>query len=148
MKQRRIDTPVGHLTVTEHDGAIVGIHDGDTELQSLTPLLRRACDQLLAYFDGSRREFDVPVSPPGSAFQRRVWNAMRRIPFGTVASYGGVAREIGTGPRAVGNACAANPVMILIPCHRVLAAGGKIGGYSNLALKRRLLCHEGIILPE
>ncbi|WP_446926474.1 methylated-DNA--[protein]-cysteine S-methyltransferase, partial [Klebsiella pneumoniae] len=86
--------------------------------------------QVTAYFDGRLKAFDLPVLVRGTRFQRRVWDAMREIPWGEVASYGGVAMVVGTGARAVGNACGRNPIMLLIPCHRVLASGGGPGGYG------------------
>jgi O-6-methylguanine DNA methyltransferase len=88
-----------------------------------------------------------PLAPVGTAFRKRVWHALRKIPPGQTKSYGEIARVIGKprAVRAVGGACGANPIPVLIPCHRVLAANGKIGGFSGgLDWKRRLLAHEGI----
>jgi methylated-DNA-[protein]-cysteine S-methyltransferase len=98
--------------------------------------------QLDAYFAGKLRQFDLPMHPEGTDFRRRLWRAMTDIPYGETRTYGDLARVAGGSPRAVGGACGANPLPILIPCHRVLAAGGRFGGYSGaggLATKRVLL---------
>ena len=99
-------------------------------------------DQLAQYFDGKRTAFDIPLSYPGSGFQRKVWQALRDIPYGQTRSYGEVARAIGKpgAARAVGGANGANRIAIIIPCHRVIAAGGGTGGYAGgLWRKQRLL---------
>lgn len=108
-----------------------------------------ACAQLGEYFAGKRREFDLQLAPRGTAFQQRVWQALRAIPFGAVRTYGDVARDIGQphATRAVGQANGRNPLPIVIPCHRVIAGDGTIGGYSGgLNVKHRLLALEGIEL--
>ena len=112
-------------------------------------LLAEACAQLQAYFAGDRLTFDLPLRPPGSAFRKRVWRALRDIPFGETRTYGAVATAVGSAPRAVGGACKANPIAIVIPCHRVVGAAGWIGGFSGgagCATKRQLLDHEAAIL--
>ncbi|MFN2331521.1 MAG: methylated-DNA--[protein]-cysteine S-methyltransferase [Halomonas sp.] len=104
-----------------------------------------AREQVLAYLDGRRRSFSLPLAPGGSDFQRQVWAALLRIPWGKTRTYGELARRLGRegAARAVGAANGANPLPLLIPCHRVVAVGG-LGGYSGgLALKRRLLELEG-----
>jgi methylated-DNA-[protein]-cysteine S-methyltransferase len=108
-------------------------------------------EQLRAYFaDGSCR-FSLSLDVAGTPFQQRVWQALRRIPCGTTRTYGEIAGELGTSARAVGNACRANPLPLVIPCHRVVSARG-IGGFSGgtagkrLAVKRWLLAHEGVHL--
>jgi methylated-DNA-[protein]-cysteine S-methyltransferase len=103
--------------------------------------------QLAEYFAGRRREFDLELAPRGTAFQRHVWQALREIPYGVVRSYGEVARALGrpTAARAIGQANGRNPLPIVIPCHRVIASGGSMGGYSGgLARKHRLLALEGV----
>lgn len=112
----------------------------------LESALAAAAEQLAAYFGGQLTAFDLPLAPAGTPFQQLVWQAMRMIPFGSAASYGGLARQLGSSARAVGRACARNPLPIVIPCHRVLASGGALGGYSGgtgLETKRWLLRHEG-----
>lgn len=113
--------------------------------QDDTPLLRRACAQLQQYFDGARLAFDLPLGPAGTPFQRRVWAALCDIPPGETRSYGDLAASLGTSARAIGGANAANPIPILIPCHRVVGASGALGGYSGgdgVATKRFLLALE------
>jgi methylated-DNA-[protein]-cysteine S-methyltransferase len=114
------------------------------------PAARRAAAALTRYFEGDPSALtDLPVAPAGTPFQRRVWTRMSAIPAGAVLSYGAFARELGTSARAIGGACRANPIPIVIPCHRVVAAHG-LGGYSGerggdwLAKKRWLLAHEGV----
>lgn len=140
-----LDSPLGPLCVTEEAGAIVRLAWSRPRVSKATALLTRAVDQLAAYFERRAFDFDLPYAPAGSDFQRRVWQEMCRIPLGETRSYGALAARLGSAPRAVGGACGANPIPILIPCHRVLAAGGRPGGYSGkggLATKRFLLTHE------
>ncbi len=107
--------------------------------------------QLDAYFAGELTSFDLPVAPAGTPHQQKVWRAMQMIPFGGYATYGDLAASVESSARAVGTACGRNPIPIIIPCHRVLAAGGKIGGYSGsggTATKRYLLSLEGVDLTD
>ncbi len=152
-----VESPVGRLSITEAGGAVVGIAWSDHQAgdpgarPGETPLLARAAEQLGEYFAGARRDFDLPLNPAGTAFQRRVWTEMARIPFGATASYGALAREVGSVARAVGGACGANPIPIVIPCHRVVATGGTLGGFSGgtgPATKRALLELEGVTPRE
>lgn len=131
MPQLSLHTPLGELTLSEADGALVALDWGRSSLQEPTPLLREAASQLHAYFDGERRHFQLPLAPQGSPFQQRVWAALARIPHGETRSYIALARELGSAARAVGQANGRNPIPILIPCHRVVAAGGGLGGYSG-----------------
>jgi methylated-DNA-[protein]-cysteine S-methyltransferase len=106
------------------------------------PVLTRTADQLAAYFAQQRREFDLPLAPSGTAFQLRVWEALRTIPYGVTTSYGEIARRIGLGPsasRAVGLANGANPISIVVPCHRVIGASGALTGYGGGLDRKRLL---------
>lgn len=152
MPQLSLLTNLGDLTISEDDGAIVALDWGRGRDQEETPLLRRARDQLQAYFDGKRLSFDLPLAPHGSDFQKRVWSALCAIPPGETRSYADIARAIGSAPRAVGGANGANPIPIIIPCHRVVAADGSLGGYSGgdgPATKRFLLDLESraLLLP-
>jgi methylated-DNA-[protein]-cysteine S-methyltransferase len=143
------DSPVGRLLIVEEDGAIVRIDWADGATGEAMPLLAEACRQLAAYFAGRLRHFDLPLRPEGSPFDHKVWAAMRQIPYGETRCYGDLARDIGSAPRAVGNACGHNPIPIVIPCHRVLARGG-FGGYSGnggVMTKRALLALEGAAAP-
>jgi methylated-DNA-[protein]-cysteine S-methyltransferase len=112
-------------------------------------LARRVQAQVQRYCQSGDAIFDLPLCLRGTPFQLKVWRALQAIPAGEVRSYGEIARRLGTSPRAVGNACHANPVPLIIPCHRVVAATG-IGGFSGatsgsrIMLKRRLLAHEGV----
>jgi methylated-DNA-[protein]-cysteine S-methyltransferase len=108
-----------------------------------------AREQLLAYFSGKRREFDLPLAPAGTFFQRRVWAALQKIPFGETRSYGEIARQIGGFSRAVGRANGTNSICVIIPCHRVIGADGSLTGFAfGTDLKRRLLEHEGALTPS
>ncbi|HEY4245077.1 MAG TPA: methylated-DNA--[protein]-cysteine S-methyltransferase [Kofleriaceae bacterium] len=110
-----------------------------------TKLLARAATQMAEYFAGKRTEFDLPMSPRGTDFQRRVWAQLAKIPFGVTWSYGEVAARIGrpAASRAVGAANGQNPLAILLPCHRVIGSNGSLTGYGGgLPLKKWLLAHE------
>jgi len=145
MPQLSLHTPLGEVTISEDGGAIVALDWGRGRDQEATPLLRDACDQLQDYFDGKRMSFNLPLAPEGSDFQKRVWAALCAIPPGETRSYADIARTISSAPRAVGGANGANPIPLFIPCHRVIAADGSLGGYSGgdgPATKRYLLDHE------
>ena len=149
MPQLSLHTPVGDLTISEDGGAIVALDWGWGRDQTETILLASARDQIHAYFDGERREFDLPLAPAGTPYRQRVWLALQRIPFGATRTYGEIAALAGGSPRSVGTANGANPIPILIPCHRVLASNG-IGGYSGgdgLDTKRALLQLEAFSIP-
>jgi methylated-DNA-[protein]-cysteine S-methyltransferase len=130
LPQLSLHTPVGDITVSEEDERIVALDWGWGRDQTETPLLRRARDQLHAYFDGESLAFDLPLAPQGTPYRLRVWSALRTIPPGQTRTYQEIARAAGGSARSVGGANGANPIPILIPCHRVVAAGG-IGGYSG-----------------
>lgn len=141
LPQLSLHTPMGDMTVSEEDGAIVALDWGWGRDQTETALLVRARDQLAEYFDGLRIRFDLPLRPPGTAYRRRVWAALCAIPPGQTRTYLEVARIAGGSARSVGQANGANPIPVLIPCHRVVATVG-LGGYSGgdgLATKRFLL---------
>ncbi|WBV43121.1 methylated-DNA--[protein]-cysteine S-methyltransferase [Pseudoroseomonas cervicalis] len=156
MPQLSFLTPLGTLTLSEEDGAIVALDWGRGRDQEETPLLIAARDQVQDYFDGQRTSFDLPLAPYGSAFQQKVWAALRAIPSGETRSYAELAATIGSIARAVGQANRANPIPIIIPCHRVIGAGGKLGGFSGgegaatkrylLDLERRTLRQQGTLL--
>jgi methylated-DNA-[protein]-cysteine S-methyltransferase len=141
-----MNSPLGPLTIFEEDGAIVALEWGRTENPEPNALLKAARDQLNDYFDGKRREFDLPLAPRGSSFQCAVWDHMAAIPFGQAQSYGDIATHLGSAPRAVGGACGRNPIPIIIPCHRVVGKNGSLTGYSGgdgIDSKRALLRLEG-----
>ena len=135
MQTLNVPSPVGPLTLVEQDGALVRLGWGDVPddfpNSTPTPLLMETARQLAAYFAGKLTEFDIPLSPPGTEYQKRVWWAMNEIPYGETWTYGELGKRADTVPRAVGGACGANPIPVILPCHRVLAANGKSGGYSG-----------------
>ena len=152
MPQLSLHTPLGEVTISEDGGAIVALDWGRGRDQEATPLLCQARDELQEYFDGKRMSFNLPLAPEGSDFQKRVWAALCAIPPGETRSYADIAPTIGSAPRAVGGANGANPIPLFIPCHRVIAADGSLGGYSGgdgPATKRYLLDHESraLLLP-
>ena len=145
-------TPIGVVRVTVRDGALaeITIHPdiSPTADPPADPVLREAMDQLRDYFAGQRTRFDLPLAPTATPHQDAARRAMIGIPPGRTATYGQLAREIGSAPRAVGRACATNPLPIIVPCHRVLPANG-LGAYSGgagPATKGQLLALEGVRL--
>jgi methylated-DNA-[protein]-cysteine S-methyltransferase len=139
--QLSLHTPVGDITVFEEDGAIVSLDWGWVEQQAPSALLDRAREQLGAYFDGELTTFDLPLAPAGTAYRRQVWRALCDIPYGETRRYLDIAAKAGGSARSVGQANGSNPIPLLIPCHRVVAAD-TIGGYSGgdgAATKRWLL---------
>jgi len=141
-----VKSPLGPLSLFERNGKIVALDYGRAGPDAPTPLLRAAARQLAAYFAGHLKAFDLPLAPAGTPFQQAVWEGRRRTPYGRTCSYADLARELDSGPRAIGGACARNPLPIIIPCHRVLASGQRIGGYGSpggLDTKRFLLELEG-----
>lgn len=147
MPARLIDTPAGPVLIVESGGRIVEVRfaSGAETDRDDTPLLRRAATQIAEYFAGHRQQFDLPLAPAPTAFQARVRQAMQDIPYGQTRTYGELAHSAGGAPRAIGQACGANSLPLVVPCHRVVASGG-LGGYSGgngLATKRQLLALEG-----
>ena len=146
MAHLSLHSPLGALTVFEDAGAIVVLEWGRAPAAETSPLLDEAKRQLDSYFGGRLRVFDLPLQPRGTPFQEDLWRLLAKIPYGTVLTYGALATRLKSAPRAVGGACGKNPIPILIPCHRVLAAVGFLGGYSGgtgIETKRALLRHEG-----
>lgn len=141
--------PVGPMTLAEDDGRLTLAHFGALAdpawRMEESPLLRRACDELREYFAGRRREFDLPLAPHGTEFQRMVWEALRAIPYGETRSYGQIAAAVERprACRAVGLANNRNPLAIVVPCHRVIGADGTLTGYgAGLPVKAALLALE------
>lgn len=148
-----LKSPIGYLHIKEDDFGISALDFVPDELPvdgKLTPdteLLRKAEEELGEYFDGKRKNFDLPLSLKGTPFQKKVWETLLQIPYGEMRTYGQVAQMVGKEKafRAVGMANHANPVPILVPCHRVLGTGGKLTGYGGgLDKKITLLELEGI----
>jgi len=142
-------SPVGPLKLISTDEALLAVIPEDSA-PLCTPrdeIGRRTAEQLEQYFAGTRREFELPLAPRGTEFQRLVWHALTEIPYGETRTYGEIAEMIGrpTAARAVGGAVGANPILIIVPCHRILAANG-IGGFScGLWRKKILLEQEEIV---
>ena len=153
---RRVDSPIGRLEVASDGNAIISLsieRDGHLPFEEVAEnsneILDRAAVQLEEYFAGKRKDFDLPVSLHGTEFQQSVWTQLNDLGFGEVASYGelGLATGRATAGRAVGGAVGANPIPIIVPCHRVLASNNRITGYSGgqgIPTKAWLLAHEGI----
>jgi methylated-DNA-[protein]-cysteine S-methyltransferase len=141
MPQLSLHSPVGDLTISEFSGAIVSLDWGWGRDQEATPLLLRARAALFDYFEGAPLAGDLPIETGGTAYQKKIWEALRQIPAGQTRTYIEIAKQAGGSARSVGGANAANRIPIFIPCHRVVAVGG-IGGYSagdGLQTKLRLL---------
>ena len=130
MHKTSIDSPVGPLTLWANDAAIVRVDWGRSRVQQDFPVLKDAGHQLRQYFEGERTAFDLALDPKGLAFQQSFYKALCAIPYGETRQYGDLARDLEVSAQAIGQACGANPIPILIPCHRVLAANG-LGGYSG-----------------
>lgn len=143
------DTPIGKMGITEKDNAISNVFLADknstlAELQE-TSLIKEAHSQLDAYFKGKLHDFSLPLNPDGTAFQKQVWTALCQIPYGKTQSYGETANAIGKpkAARAIGMANHNNPIMIIIPCHRVIGKNGKLVGYGGgIDIKEKLLALE------
>lgn len=151
MRYAVVDSPIGELLLTGDGHALTGIrmapfgapeHGWRHDPGAFTA----AAEQLHAYFAGELREFDLPLAPSGTAFQRRVWRELTAIPYGRTTTYGAIATALGnaTGSRAVGMANGRNPIPIAVPCHRVIGSDGSLTGYGGgLPRKRHLLALEG-----
>ena len=146
------ESPLGLMMAQEQDGAIIALDfvkspQPDTAVAQ-TPLLLEAKKQVLEYFAGLRRGFELPLAPKGTPFQQKVWQALRAIPYGQTRSYGQIAAQVGNprAGRAVGGANHRNPISLIQPCHRVIGANGRLTGYGGgldkkealLALERRV----------
>lgn len=149
------DTPLGPMALEEEEGAITRLWlPGQPVPPSPgreTPLLCRGRQELWEYLAGERRDFDLPLHPRGTPFQRRVWQVLGDIPYGQTRTYAQIARAVDSprGFRAVGMANHRNPIPILIPCHRVVGSGGALTGYAGgLELKKALLALEGADFTE
>jgi len=148
----KLDAPFAMLGIRTSGGSVTGIDylpKGERQLAPANALAERACRQLERYFADPHFRFTLPLAPAGTAFRRKVWDALASIPVGESRTYGEVARTLHTAPRAVGGACGANPIALVIPCHRVVGSQGSLGGFMGttdgdpIAIKRWLLTHEG-----
>lgn len=149
------DSPIGILALSSNGLSLTGLHfsdqkhfDGKTLQNAITendlPIFKATTEWLNRYFNGENPNPDeLPLSPSGSPFQLKVWNALSSIPYGKTITYGDLAKQLGTSPRAIGNAVGRNPIGIIIPCHRVIGANGQLTGFAGgLERKIWLLEHE------
>ena len=151
-----LKAPFATLGIVTDDKHLLGIHFLPTSVPAKTPRINSvahlACVQLMAYLDNRNFKFDLPLKLTGSKHQVDVWQGMRKIPAGKTRTYGELAAEIGSSPRAVGTACGQNPMPVIVPCHRIVAASGGLGGFMGgklenpLVIKQWLLKHEGALL--
>jgi methylated-DNA-[protein]-cysteine S-methyltransferase len=146
-----VSSPLGRLRITCAGEQVVAVDVAGGAVRTQAPvnaLQKKIVWELAAYFKNASHRVVLPIQPEGTEFQHRVWRALQGIPVGQTLSYGELAKKLRSSPRAVGNACRANPLPVIIPCHRVVAAND-IGGYSGetrgrqLDIKRWLLRHEG-----
>ena len=147
MREITVETSLGYFRIAEQEDAIIRLTWGKGH-DEISPLLKEASQQLLAYTENELQRFDLPLAPKGLDFQKAVWREMLKIPYGKTRTYGELAKNIDGIARAVGTACGANPIPVIIPCHRVVASGGELGGFSGaggVETKRQLLVHEGAI---
>ena len=145
----RLDSPVGPLFLTSNGEAITELfmekHKGEPKpidkWRRQDDLFREAADQLRAYFAGELTDFDLPLATTGAPFQQRVWDELRKIPYGSTTTYGEIARLMGkpNASRAVGAANGSNPISIIIPCHRVIGSNGKLTGYGGGIERKQFL---------
>lgn len=129
-----LNSPIGFIKITANDEAINEVTFVENEEEDKpNELTQEAVNQLMEYFEGKRKVFDLPLSPIGTPFQQAVWKALCSIPYGETRSYGEIAKMIGNpkASRAVGMANNRNPISIIIPCHRVIGASGKLVGYGG-----------------
>lgn len=147
-----INTPFGAIAISVHANQLVIelLTDSPTSenQQSTNPQVAEAYSQIMQYLAQPESEFNLAYMPHGTPYQQRVWQAIASIPFGQTRTYGQLANQIGSGPRAVANACGANQLPLVIPCHRVVAQNG-VGGFmqrklNGLRVKKWLLTHEGV----
>lgn len=154
-----LDTPVGRLAIAGDGQAITKVRwvapdVGDPQAAASDLIVEEARRQLRAYFERQLKIFDLPLLPKGTEAEKKIWQVMRNIPYGGTMTYGEMTVAVGGDPKAgdardIGKACGANPIPVIIPCHRVMAAGGRMGGYSGRGgteTKRKLLAFEGALL--
>lgn len=149
------ESPYGKMCIAEEDGKLTHVSfDGrgmpkEYEVKE-TDIIKKAYSQLTEYFEGKRTSFELALAPKGTAFERAVWDALLTIPYGQTCSYKHIAAIVGNekASRAVGRANGLNPITIIVPCHRVIGAGGTLVGYGGgLDMKRTLLEHESALRP-
>src|SRR5512132_298309 len=148
----KLRVPFAVLGIRTRNGALTGLEylpRDEAELVPTDAVAAQTVRQLERYLDDPQFAFELPLNPRGTPFRQRVWEAIAAIPVGRSRTYGELARRLHTAPRAVGGACGANDIALVIPCHRVVGSQGSLGGFMHaidgdpLAIKRWLLTHEG-----
>jgi methylated-DNA-[protein]-cysteine S-methyltransferase len=148
----KLRTPFAVLGIRVSGSVLTGVEYLPLSERAMAPthaLAARACRQIERFLDDPLFRFTLPLAPSGTAFRRRVWDALPAIPVGESRTYGEIARQLGSAPRAIGGACGANPIALIIPCHRVVGSHGSLGGFMGVTegnpidIKRWLLTHEG-----
>jgi methylated-DNA-[protein]-cysteine S-methyltransferase len=148
----RLKAPFAVLGIRSSRGAVTGVEYLPRSERAQAPtdaVAERACRQLERYLADPQFRFTLPLAPAGSTFRRQVWDAISQIPVGESRTYGELARRLHTAPRAIGGACGANPIALIVPCHRVVGTHGSLGGFMGvtagdpIGIKRWLLTHEG-----
>lgn len=148
----KLRTPWAVLGIRTAGGAVTGVEYLSLRERAQAPvdaLAERACRQIECYLADPHFRFTLPLVPAGTPFRRRVWDALSTIPVGESRTYGEIARRLSSAPRAIGGACGANPIALIIPCHRVVGSQGSLGGFMGVTegdpidIKRWLLTHEG-----
>ena len=148
----KLKAPFAVLGIRTAAGSVTGLSylpAGERAMAPIDAIAERTCSQLERYLADPQFRFTVPLAPEGTEFRRRVWAALSKIPVGESRTYGEMARRLATAARAVGGACGANPIALVIPCHRVVGTHGALGGFMGvtagdpIAIKRWLLVHEG-----
>ncbi|MCD8049042.1 MAG: methylated-DNA--[protein]-cysteine S-methyltransferase [Clostridia bacterium] len=148
VKSAVFETGIGFITLSEEDGVLVRAEFGKGAESGRTSFLEKCAGEIEEYLAGERKSFDVPYLLMGTEFQKKVWAALEKIPYGVTRSYSEIAEEIGCGKavRAVGGACGKNPVAIIVPCHRVVGKSGALTGFAGgPEIKKKLLEAEGIV---
>ena len=151
MNSGTIDSPFGPITFTIEEGLVTRVKfgPGEDNFDGGDPVMAETARQLREYAAAARFSFDLPLAPAFSDFQSQIRRSMIAIPCGEMQTYGELAKELGSASQVVGQACGANPIPIIIPCHRVVASGGKLGGFSggDGAPTKKLLNHEAVYAP-
>lgn len=147
-------TKLGYITIFEENNQIVKLKFGKLEDNSnfiLSPLIKKTFQELDEYFEEKRKTFDIPINPKGTDFQKKVWMELTKIPYGNYTTYKDIAEKIGNenASRAIGNANNKNPILIIIPCHRVIGSNNKLRGYSSgINYQEKLLKIEKILKEQ
>tara|TARA_Y100000590_G_scaffold15463_1_gene18577 strand:- start:1330 stop:1815 length:486 start_codon:yes stop_codon:yes gene_type:complete len=126
-----IETSIGLLTIDQLNNKIVSIRWTNDKYYQSSILLKKTTNQILEFLDKKRTNFEIPLNPIGTNNQKKIWDQLLKISYGSIKSYLSIAEAIGSHPRVIASACAANPIPIIVPCHRVIAKNGNLSGYSG-----------------